>query len=517
MTLRIPSIRRLVALSAFAASLAVTAGATAAVPGTLTHQGRLYDGAQAPVNGTIDVLFAIYDSPSATVPLWSELQTLAFDEGYYSTALGSVVPFPAGLFDGSPRYFGMTVGLDPEMTPRSEIGSVPYALVAGDVAGDIHPTSVSIPGFGLVIDGAGQWVGDPTGLVGPAGPQGAVGPVGPAGAAGAQGPQGLPGADGAAGPQGPAGPMGPQGATGAQGPQGIQGPTGATGAQGIQGVQGVQGPTGAPGAQGAQGATGATGAQGAQGIQGATGATGAQGIQGVQGATGAPGAQGAQGIQGPAGATGAQGAQGIQGVAGPAGATGATGATGPAGTLSGGSTSFLAKWTSGTAIGNSTVFDNGVNVGIGTSSPGAKLDVAGDLNATRLNTAGGQVRRDFLVWNTTSNTALPLHIKTNIPIKSNTMYRILVEGYNYGASTVINSDAVGYTYVSWACMGNASTNNYASGVSISQYCSADGFVVIRLDVTSNYYMGFSASAWFTNPTGTAFNVSGTVFMQSSNL
>ena len=128
-----------------------------------------------------------------------------------------------------------------------------------------------------------------------------------------------------------------------------------------------------------------------------------------------------------------------------------------------------------------------------------------------------QVRRDFLTWNTSSNTAIPVHIKTNIPIKSNTMYRILVEGYNYGASTVINSDVVGYTYQLWACMGNASVNNYAGGVSISQYCSADGFVVVRLDVTSNYYMGFSTSAWFMNPTGNAFNISGTVFMQSGNL
>lgn len=54
-------------------------------------------------------------------------------------------------------------------------------------------------GGGLVIDATGQWVGDPTGLVGPAGPQGPQGVQGPQGPQGAQGPQG---------PQGPAGPSG---------------------------------------------------------------------------------------------------------------------------------------------------------------------------------------------------------------------------------------------------------------------------------------------------------------------
>lgn len=42
-----------------------------------------------------------------------------------------------------------------------------------------------------------------------------------------------------------------------------------------------------------------------------------------------------------------------------------------------GTTNYLAKFTGGTTIGNSQVFDNGTNVGIGTASPAAKLDIAG--------------------------------------------------------------------------------------------------------------------------------------------
>jgi hypothetical protein len=56
------------------------------------------------------------------------------------------------------------------------------------------------------------------------------------------------------------------------------------------------------------------------------------------------------------------------------------------GTITGsGTTNYLSKWTGGTALGDSLVFDNGTNVGIGTTSPGAKLDVNGNISASSTN------------------------------------------------------------------------------------------------------------------------------------
>jgi hypothetical protein len=81
---------------------------------------------------------------------------------------------------------GMTIGDDPDLLPRAPVQSAPYALLAADVNGDIHPTTVSI-GDTVVINENGEWVGPTTGLEGPAGPQG---PAGPAGATGSQGPPG---------------------------------------------------------------------------------------------------------------------------------------------------------------------------------------------------------------------------------------------------------------------------------------------------------------------------------------
>lgn len=44
-----------------------------------------------------------------------------------------------------------------------------------------------------------------------------------------------------------------------------------------------------------------------------------------------------------------------------------------------GTTNYVSKWTSGTALGNSQIFDNGTNVGIGTAAPNNKLSVIGNI------------------------------------------------------------------------------------------------------------------------------------------
>lgn len=56
------------------------------------------------------------------------------------------------------------------------------------------------------------------------------------------------------------------------------------------------------------------------------------------------------------------------------------GTPGGGGSVTGsGTTNYLSKWTSGTALGNSLVFDNGTNVGIGNISALSKLHVTGNI------------------------------------------------------------------------------------------------------------------------------------------
>jgi hypothetical protein len=90
---------------------------------------------------------------------------------------------------------------------------------------------------------------------------------------------------------------------------------------------------------------------------------------------------GAVGPAGPAGPTGPQGATGPAGLQGPSGPQGPPGpGVGP------GTTNFIPLWTGSTTLGNSVLSQAGVNVGIGTTTPGSMLDVAGDINF------GGSVR-----------------------------------------------------------------------------------------------------------------------------
>ncbi len=198
------------------ATLTVPAIALASVPQSLTEQGRLFDASGSPTQGVVNITFRLYDAPVGGAELWSSgPQAVSLDDGYFSAQIEP----PAALWDGNARYVGITVNADPEMSPRQAAASVPYALVAGDAVGDIHPTSVSVGGQ-LIIDATGAWVGPSSGLQGPQGPAGPQGPVGP----GAQGPAGPPGAQGVPGPAGATGDVGPQGPAGPAGPAGVFGP-----------------------------------------------------------------------------------------------------------------------------------------------------------------------------------------------------------------------------------------------------------------------------------------------------
>ena len=131
-----------IALVSAAASLAPAAAGAQGVPQTLVHQGRLFDVAGAPLGGRQTITYRIYDAPTGGMLLWSETNMVTLDEGFFSVQLGATTPIAATVFNGSPRYLAVAVGADPEMTPREVVASVPYALVAGNVTGDITPRTV---------------------------------------------------------------------------------------------------------------------------------------------------------------------------------------------------------------------------------------------------------------------------------------------------------------------------------------------------------------------------------------
>jgi hypothetical protein len=108
------------------------------------------------------------------------------------------------------------------------------------------------------------------------------------------------------------------------------------------------------------------------------------GLNGTSGTTGTTGSSGESGTNGTSGTSGTDGTSGSSGTSGTSG-------TSPASQISGSGTSgYLAKFTGTTNLGNSIIYDDGTNVGIGnTATGGFKLDVSGTGRFT--GTPGGRI------------------------------------------------------------------------------------------------------------------------------
>ena len=152
-------------------------GGHSAIPPTINYQGYLTNASGVPVNGTVQIVFKIYDVASGGTELWSETQNVTVTRGVYNVELGAVTP--VNLVFDVPYYLGVTIGTDPEMTPRKPLSSVGYAFRAqvADYAGgggrnpmqiallrwyDANQTgiqfSVGSSPWGIAFDGANIWV-----------------------------------------------------------------------------------------------------------------------------------------------------------------------------------------------------------------------------------------------------------------------------------------------------------------------------------------------------------------------
>ena len=184
-----------------------------------------------------------------------------------------------------------------------------------------------------------------------------------------------------------------------------------------------------------------------------------------------------------------------------------------------------------------TVQNDG-NVGIGTTSPGAKLEVAGQIKMTGGNPGTGKIltsdANGLATWqdasSTTNNSILIdgkdqtmfgntggstgncivshgiatfftnasnnnfIHIRLPYTLDShNEMYHIKATGYRYGAAKIIDITWVGYCYRNGNTLINTSSiNNGDSEFSITQYVGSDRHIYLRFRGTtgSNYYQSF---------------------------
>jgi len=99
------------------------------VPQTMSYQGVLRDasGNVAP-DGVHNLTFRIYDVDGGGTALWTEAQMVLIEGGIVNAVLGHSVPLDLP-FDTA-YWLGITIDDDPELLPRTELTSAPYALHA---------------------------------------------------------------------------------------------------------------------------------------------------------------------------------------------------------------------------------------------------------------------------------------------------------------------------------------------------------------------------------------------------
>lgn len=104
-----------------------------AVPTVIGFEGYVTDpeneGSPLPT-GSYPMTFTVYGAATGGTVHWTETQSaVTVTNGYFAVRLGSVTSFEPNDFDGE-RWIGVQVGADPEITPRTAIASVPFALNA---------------------------------------------------------------------------------------------------------------------------------------------------------------------------------------------------------------------------------------------------------------------------------------------------------------------------------------------------------------------------------------------------
>jgi microcystin-dependent protein len=145
------------ALSVFSAAKVLSAPQASGitVPERIGFEGYLAESDGSPIaDGTYSITFAVYDVPTGGTPLWSETHSsVEVFNGLYAVELGAV-SFGANTFDGN-RWIGVTVGSEAEITPRTKVSAVPFALNAHTLDGQTA-SDLAIPA-GVVV----MWSGAP--------------------------------------------------------------------------------------------------------------------------------------------------------------------------------------------------------------------------------------------------------------------------------------------------------------------------------------------------------------------
>ena len=118
----------------------VPSSASAAVPDFITFSGRLSDGTGWGMSATADLSFTLYNAEIGGTALWNQsFSSAVLDDGYFNVTLGdgtdpqtSLPLVVTAIFEQNDEvWIAVSIDSGPDLEPRRQIGSVPYAVRAG--------------------------------------------------------------------------------------------------------------------------------------------------------------------------------------------------------------------------------------------------------------------------------------------------------------------------------------------------------------------------------------------------
>lgn len=145
----------------------LTVSSLAETPRLISYQGRLTDASGVPLaDGAKGVRFIIWNDPTAVAPaneLWnSGPVTVTTTDGLFAVNLGQspMTALDPAIFTDTLLWLGISVGADPEISPRTRLVSSPYSLSAEYADSSGTTTDRFVDEDGDTITGSTYWTLD---------------------------------------------------------------------------------------------------------------------------------------------------------------------------------------------------------------------------------------------------------------------------------------------------------------------------------------------------------------------
>jgi hypothetical protein len=102
------------------------------VPSVMPYQGFLSDGTGAPVTGAVSITFKLYEELLSNEYIWEEsIDNVSVSAGAFAVNLGaSSANLRDYVYTGRAQYVGVSIDGGPELSPRTQLGALPYAFLA---------------------------------------------------------------------------------------------------------------------------------------------------------------------------------------------------------------------------------------------------------------------------------------------------------------------------------------------------------------------------------------------------